>query len=105
MKCEYHACQKDAGEKRYCSNRCNTSHYIHKKRRANKKLLIDFLGGKCRDCGYDRCMDALDFHHIKDKEFLLSSILAHNFEKLKKEADKCELLCKNCHAEHHAIEF
>lgn len=66
-----------------------------------KRLSVNYLGGKCARCGYQRCLSALDFHH-KDsstKEFEIGSKV--NFEKIKEELDKCELLCRNCHAEHH----
>ena len=40
-----------------------------------KKQAVKLLGGKCCICGYDKCIDALEFHH-KDssiKEFKLGS--------------------------------
>ena len=33
-------------------------------RRSMKLQAIKLLGGKCSICGYDRCVDALEFHHI-----------------------------------------
>ena len=32
-------------------------------RRSMKKQAIKILGGKCSVCGYDKCIDALEFHH------------------------------------------
>ena len=68
-----------------------------------KKKLIEYKGGKCQICGYDRCEQALDFHHIdpSQKDFDISSN-SYSFEKMKIEADKCALLCSNCHREVHA---
>ena len=71
-----------------------------------KKFLIEYKGGKCEKCGYDKCQGALQFHHLdpSQKEFNLSH---KNFgqgtsiEELKKEVDKCILLCANCHFEEH----
>ena len=72
--------------------------------RIRKKRLVEHLGGKCKLCGYDRCPAALDFHHInpEEKEFRLSgSKMRCKFETLVKEAEKCMLLCANCHRELH----
>lgn len=73
------------------------------KRRAIKKMLIEYKGGKCEHCGYDKCMRALEFHHLNpnEKDFGLSRCLSKNISSLKKEVDKCILLCSNCHAEEH----
>ena len=73
------------------------------KRRAIKKMLIDYKGGKCEKCGYDKCMRALEFHHLNpnEKDFGLSKNLSKSISALKAEADKCILLCSNCHAEEH----
>jgi hypothetical protein len=67
-----------------------------------KRRLVAEAGGRCQLCGYDRCMAALEFHHLdpKAKSFSLSMRgVARAFEELRKEANKCVLLCANCHAE------
>lgn len=73
------------------------------KRRAIKEMLIKYKGGKCERCGYNKCMRALDFHHLdpNEKDFGLSKCLTKSIDSLKAEADKCILLCKNCHSEEH----
>lgn len=79
------------------------------KKRLIKDKLIQYKGGKCEICGYDKCQGSLQFHHRnpQEKEFSLSCINLNdtNFsmEKLYKEIDKCDLLCANCHAEQHYI--
>ena len=79
--------------------------YQNKKERIRvyKLKLVELLGGKCRQCGYDRCPTALDFHHIDEqKENSISSLLHRvSREKILKEAKKCILLCANCHRELH----
>jgi 5-methylcytosine-specific restriction endonuclease McrA len=73
--------------------------------RRNKLKAIQLKGGKCQLCHYDRCLAALDFHHIRngeDKEFAISQHL-HNWKKVLPELEKCILLCKNCHVELHEI--
>lgn len=76
---------------------------INAKRNAIKLYLINRAGGKCVKCGYDKCQGALQFHHIDptQKEFSISRDFSNDIEKLCKEADKCILLCSNCHAEEH----
>lgn len=48
-------------------------------------------------------MKALEFHHVDDnKEFGLSAKgVTISLARLKVEADKCDLLCANCHRELH----
>lgn len=65
-----------------------------------KKLLVEYKGGKCIKCGYDKCLRALSFHHIRDKKFTISQY-KFGLEKMKEEVDKCLLLCANCHMELH----
>jgi hypothetical protein len=77
------------------------------RKRKNKKLLVEYKGGSCEMCGYNKCLDALDFHHVdpKEKLFTISQRRSYNIDVLKKEADKCILVCSNCHAELHVAEY
>jgi len=59
-------------------------------------------GGSCMRCGYDKCLDALEFHHPGQKEFHISKHMNRAFATLKEETLKCELVCANCHREIHA---
>ncbi len=72
------------------------------RQRRTKKALIEYKGGKCSVCGYNKCQQALDFHHTGKKSFTIGNRKGAPIEVLKKEADKCILLCRNCHAELHA---
>jgi hypothetical protein len=75
---------------------------IRKGRSRNKKFVVDYMGGRCIRCGYNRCYQALELHH-KDgeiKEYTLSSFSYNlNNEEVVKELKKCILLCANCHRE------
>ena len=73
-------------------------------RRSMKLQVIKMLGGKCSRCGYNKCIDALEFHHKnpKEKEFKLGSGNTMSWKEYKNEVSKCILLCSNCHKEIHS---
>jgi hypothetical protein len=96
---EYQRQRKNNKSNRY---RLNNSEKVISSRRKKKKALVEYKGGKCERCGLkSEICDIYDFHHIdpNKKEFGISQN-GKNFslEKLKVEADKCLLVCKNCHA-------
>ncbi len=75
------------------------------RRKLLKVMVVEYLGGKCIKCGYDHCIAALEAHHRDPttKSFALSlGGLTRSWERIKAEADKCDLLCANCHRELHA---
>lgn len=75
---------------------------VSRRRRKVKRVLVEEAGGKCVGCGYDRCIAALEFHHVNpaEKKFSLSHRgVARSLARARAEAEKCVLLCANCHAE------
>lgn len=87
---------------KYKCRKCLTE-AVNNRRRKAKEELVKYKGGKCEICGYNKCIDSLEFHHInpEEKEFGLSNGNCKSIDKLKKEADKCILVCSNCHHEIH----
>lgn len=81
----------------------NSSKSVVNWRKDKKRKLIEYKGGKCEVCGYDKCMRSLDFHHLdpNEKEFAIGSGDCKCWDKIKIELDKCILVCKNCHGEIH----
>ena len=77
---------------------------VKEARRRRKERAVEYKGGKCEICGYDDYMEALTFHHLNpdDKEFGIGDGGCRSWEIIKKELDKCALLCYNCHSEIHA---
>jgi predicted transcriptional regulator len=70
---------------------------------AKKIQCINYKGGKCIKCGETSPLK-LAFHHTNpsEKNFEIgSSSRSLSFDILKKELDKCVLLCENCHREIH----
>ena len=80
--------------------RCR-SEAVTRRRRKVKLTLVQQAGGACQLCGYDRCVAALEFHHLvpEDKRFAVSLRMARSLASTQAEARKCVLLCANCHAE------
>lgn len=81
-------------------------------RRKNRVLWIEFINnigyGKCSICGYNKCFDAIDFHHIdpRRKEVEIGQVIKGSFIAPKififlEEIDKCLAVCANCHREIH----
>jgi len=61
-----------------------------------KATLLEHLGGKCVGCGVT---ENLQFDHTdrNNKSFTIGKCMGYTLEKLIEEADKCQLLCKECH--------
>lgn len=74
-------------------------------RRRTKKILIEYKGGKCQKCGYCKPVPGAYVFHHRDpskKDFAISANgNCRSIEILKKEVDKCDLLCVLCHVEIH----
>jgi predicted HNH restriction endonuclease len=73
------------------------------RRKRLKEEAVKIAGEKCKVCGYNKCISALEFHHNQsNKEGNVSTLLKNGSrQKLLKEAEKCILLCANCHRELH----
>jgi hypothetical protein len=54
-------------------------------------------------CGYDKCPQALVFHHRdpSEKKFNISSNFCRSWKVIEAEVMKCDLLCCRCHTELH----
>lgn len=77
---------------------------VQKRRNNLKKMAVEYKGGNCEKCGYNKSLSALEFHHKnpKEKDFGISKKgITRSWEKTKIELDKCLLLCSNCHREVH----
>lgn len=103
MKCAWPKCNNEA-IKIYCSKSCSNKFRVDKRRKNIKLIAIEYKGGKCITCGYNRCPNAMTFHHLDptQKDFAIGHKgYTRSWQKVKEELDKCVLLCHNCHEEEH----
>ena len=78
---------------------------VQKRRKKIRELAVEYLGGRCARCGYNRCVEAMEIHHLdsSDKDFGISDKgYTRSWSRVREELQKCELLCANCHREAHA---
>ena len=98
---EYTTSLRKKGYRKSLCNSCS----VTLARRRRKQKAVDYKGGCCQICGYDKYAGALQFHHLepdhKDFGFSFKGV-PRNWEAQKAELDKCVLLCSNCHCEVHA---
>jgi transposase len=85
----------------YRCKRCRAA-AVAKRRRTVKQQLVEEAGGACTLCGYRHWIGALQFHHVDPsrKEFHIGHRgYSRSLARSRAEAQKCILLCANCHAE------
>lgn len=77
--------------------------YCNRHRWHLKNFMIQYKGGGCQVCGYNKCQRSLDFHHMDHtrKDFNFGGKHCIAWKKIREELDKCICLCKNCHGEVH----
>ncbi len=92
------------------TNRCCQTCKSRIRKLAIKSSAIEYLGGKCFDCGrvanIKDSFDIWDFHHLdpEKKDFEIGSKAAQKtLAQVKDELDKCILLCAICHRQRHAM--
>lgn len=79
---------------------------VSKRRREKKIQFLKEIGSECSLCGYSDCPAAIDFHHVDplEKDFTLSDFVGKGEENIRRELEKCEVVCANCHGEIHGEE-
>ena len=78
----------------------NTKEFTQRIRQLNyDKYLKDTKQESCSICGYDKHKSVLEFHHIDPNTKVCNpaSISHSKYSKFKLEADKCIVVCANCH--------
>jgi hypothetical protein len=94
-----------AEKRRYRDRRIYLIDAVRKRRKKLRDMAVRYKGGKCQICGYGRCQEAMEFHHLDGsmKDFGISHKgYTRSWRRVKSELDKCIMLCANCHREVHA---
>lgn len=89
-------------KRKYADRREYLIKAVIKRRKALRQKAIEYKGGKCNTCGYNKCTGALEFHHPRKKNFGISEGNTRSWVRMKPELDKCLLVCANCHREIHS---
>jgi hypothetical protein len=94
---------------KFCKNEYNKEHYkknpecrrLADKRNKDRlrKIVIEAKSKPCADCGILYPWYVMDFDHLGDKSFTIADVgrLHTSKEKLRKEINKCDVVCSNCH--------
>lgn len=122
LKCKECDIELPIDKSKFCSNRCrckdkyrrnkdkyNKQSYKTQKNRRNCRKInyVNKLGGCCSNCGYNKNLSSLSFHHKYDKKFNLDTTTIGNkiLREVDEEINKCDLLCMNCHIAYHNPDY
>jgi len=72
------------------------------RRYRTKLAAIVYLGGCCKRCGWKGHPAAFQFHHPGAKGFTIGGVANKSWDVIKRELNRCELLCANCHQIEHS---
>jgi len=94
--------QKKAQHESYLRNKEVIKQRLKISRRKNKTYVENYKNQHpCAECEEDN-VACKDLHHLRDKEINVSRAIQHyGLDRLKKEIDKCQVFCANCHKKLH----
>ena len=93
-------------KRRYADRRTYMIAAVRKRRRKVREMAVQYKGGQCSRCGYKKCVEALEFHHLdsSQKDFGISAKgYTRSWARVREEIEKCVLVCANCHRELHVL--
>jgi hypothetical protein len=104
------SCNKEYQAKWYKDNKeiqCrNVKDNKKRNKEDNRNYILEYLNkNPCKMCGESDIL-VLEFDHLANKKNNISEMIGggHSLETLKKEIEKCQVLCANCHRRKTAIE-
>ena len=91
--------RKAASKRHYAANK---QKYLDRNKKYRAAIQTYIRGIKealpCNDCGKNYPYYVMDFDHLERKENIISFLSASGrIGALKKEIEKCEIVCANCH--------
>ncbi len=93
-------CIKEYDKERFQLNKEKRRIQRNERRSLIRKWFAEYKENlKCKECGFSHPA-SLDFHHrdLKTKTKNVSDMVRnHSIESIKKEIEKCDVLCANCH--------
>lgn len=94
--------EKFYGHKHTICGKCHLK-YTHDLGREKRKKALDFLGGKCTICGFNKYHCSLEIHHLdpNKKDVGFTNYRYWKWSRIENELAGCVLLCSNCHSALH----
>lgn len=77
--------------------------YIRNLVKTNKKRMFEYLGHECKWCGSAENLEVDHVVNEPDKRRVVG-LLGGSWKRLKRELDKCQVLCRDCHQTKSIIE-
>ena len=104
------SCNKEYQKKWYKNNAAAHKQKISinrkKSKQENRDYIYNFLSNSCCNTCGEKDILVLEFDHLHNKKHNISEMISSGIsvESLKKEIEKCQVLCANCHRRKTAIE-
>ena len=89
----------------YKLNKNSEKEHVQRRKKGLKKWLENYKSKlRCSKCNENH-PSTIDFHHKREseKEMSISKMVSEGYskERIKKEIEKCQILCSNCHRKLH----
>ena len=83
----------------YKKNKLHSTPAFLKRRQERRDYILTRKDVPCADCGIKYPYPVMEFDHLRDKKFNISSAVnkAASMQALIDEISKCEVVCANCH--------
>ena len=95
--------RREYRRKWYSKNKDSEKDHVKRRKIELQKWFKNYKSKlRCSQCGEDH-PSTIDFHHVKGKDANISKLVAEGYskERIKRELDKCIVLCSNCHRKKH----
>lgn len=96
-------CKRENDKRYYRKNKERMKDQIKEAKENRKSLVLEKVVEYLKENPCLHCSEinpiVLEFDHLHSKEYNVSTMISEGFgwEKVKKEIDKCQVLCANCH--------